>query len=310
MSSKITIIIPVYNAEQTIEALVKKLVFEISKNNTLEVILVNDCSRAQSEKKCNDLFKTFPDTVITLNLAKNVGEHNAVMAGLNSMSGDYALIMDDDFQNPVSEAMKLIAYAQNKKYDVIYSLYDNKQHSFFRNLGSSFNNFVASVMLKKPKHLYLSSFKILTKFIVKEIIKYDLPYSYIDGLILRTTDNIGTLKVKHEARLDSKSGYTLKKLVPLWLNMFINFSIFPLRIAIITGFIFSFIGLLFGAQTIFEKLSNPDLPAGYASIITIFALFSGIQLIAIGMVGEYLGRMFMSQNGKPQFTIRSKYSKE
>lgn len=310
MSSKITIIIPVYNAEQTIEALVKKLVFEISKNNTLEVILVNDCSSDQSEKKCIDLFKTFPDTVITLNLAKNVGEHNAVMAGLNSMSGDYALIMDDDFQNPVSEAMKLIAYAQNKKYDVIYSLYDNKQHSFFRNLGSSFNNFVASVMLKKPKHLYLSSFKILTKFIAKEIIKYDLPYSYIDGLILRTTDNIGTLKVKHEARLDSKSGYTLKKLVSLWLNMFINFSIFPLRIAIITGFIFSFIGLLFGAQTIFEKLSNPDLPAGYASIITIFALFSGIQLIAIGMVGEYLGRMFMSQNGKPQFTIRSKYSKE
>ncbi len=305
MRHKTSIIIPVYNSEQTIESLVEKLVCEILKDDLLEIILVNDCSIDQSENKCNDLHNKYPEIIIVLNLAKNVGEHNAVMAGLNVMNGDYALIMDDDFQNPVSEAIKLISYAKNNNYDVVYTFYDKKEHSFFRNLGSGFNNFVASIMLKKPKKLYLSSFKILNRFIAEEIIKYDLPYSYIDGLILRTTDNIGTLKVTHLAREDSESGYTLKKLVSLWLNMFTNFSILPLRVAIIAGFIFSLFGLFFGAQAILEKYSNPDLPAGYASMITMFALFSGIQLIAIGMVGEYLGRMFLSQNKKPQFTIRS-----
>ena len=305
MRHKTSIIIPVYNSEQTIESLVEKLIYEISKDDLLEIVLVNDCSIDQSEKKCNDLHKKYPEIIIVLNLAKNVGEHNAVMAGLNVMNGDYALIMDDDFQNPVSEAIKLISYAKNKNYDVVYTFYDKKKHSLFRNLGSSFNNCVASIMLKKPKKLYLSSFKILNRFIAEEIIKYDLPYSYIDGLILRTTDNICTLKVNHLPREESESGYTLKKLVSLWLNMFTNFSILPLRVAIIAGFIVSLFGLLFGAQTILEKYSNPDLPAGYASMITMFALFSGIQLIAIGMVGEYLGRIFLSQNKKPQFTIRS-----
>ena len=160
-------------------------------------------------------------------------------------------------------------------------------------------------MLRKPKNLYLSSFKILNKFITQEIIKYDLPFSYLDGLILRTTQNIGTIEVEHHPRAYGKSGYTFKKLVSVWLNMFTNFSILPLRIAIITGFIFAIIGLVLGIQTVYEKFITPDLPTGYAAIITIFSIFSGIQLMAIGMVGEYLGRTFLSLNKEPQFTIRS-----
>ena len=310
MIKKISIIIPVFNAENSIENLVEELIDQISENNPIEIILINDCSADESEKKCINLYEKYSDLIITLSLAKNVGEHNAVMAGLNYMSGDYALIMDDDSQNPVSEVKKLIAYAEKSDYDVIYTFYSKKFHSLFRNLGSIFNNFVASIMLKKPRNLYLSSFKIMNSFIAKEIIKYDLPYSYIDGLILRTTENIGTLEVDHHPRAESKSGYTIRKLVSLWLNMFTNFSILPLRVAIITGFIFSFLGILLGLQTIIERLNNPDLPACYALLITTFAIFSGIQLISIGMVGEYLGRMFLSQNKKPQFTVRKEFFKK
>jgi undecaprenyl-phosphate 4-deoxy-4-formamido-L-arabinose transferase len=309
MNNAISIVIPVFNSEKTIEPLVMSLIQEISQDHKIEIILVNDCSTDQSEEKCSALFQKFPNFVKVLNLSKNVGEHNAVMAGLKIMDGDHVVIMDDDFQNPVSEVIKLIAFAQKSNFDVIYTFYKTKKHSMLRNIGSRFNNFVATIMLKKPKNLYLSSFKILNSFIAKEIIKYDLPYSYIDGLLLRATDNIGTLEVEHKSRSSNKSGYTFKKLFALWLNMFTNFSILPLRIAIIAGFIFSVIGFILGIQTIFEKIYNPELPAGYAAIITIFAIFSGIQLIAIGMVGEYIGRMFLSQNKKPQYTIRSKLIK-
>jgi len=310
MKKKISIVIPVFNSAKSIEKLVENLIFEISDRNPLEIILVNDCSKDESENLCIQLFKKYPEKIILLSLAKNVGEHNAVMAGLKHITGDFALIMDDDFQNPASEAIKLISFAEQNHYDVIYSFYEKKYHSLFRNLGSRFNNIVATIMLKKPKNLYLSSFKILNSFLAKEIIKYDLPYSYIDGLILRTTENIGSLKVDHHPRTASKSGYTFKKLVALWLNMFTNFSILPLRIAIVTGFIFSILGVFMGIQAIIEKINNPDLPAGYTSLIVMMVIFSGIQLISIGMVGEYLGRIFLSQNKKPQYTIRKKFFKE
>jgi len=304
-TSLISIVIPVFNAEETIEPLVKNIIDELSGEYSLEIILVNDHSDDNSEEKCIKLFHKNPKFIKFYSLAKNVGEHNAVMAGLNNMEGDYVVIMDDDFQNPVTEVAKLINYAKESNLDVIYTFYSKKHHSFLRNLGSKFNDFVATIMLRKPKNLYLSSFKILNKFISHEIIKYDLPFSYLDGLILRTTQNIGAIQVEHRPRTHGKSGYTFKKLVSLWLNMFTNFSILPLRIAIFTGFIFAIIGLVLGIQTVYEKFVNPDLPAGYAAMITIFSIFSGIQLMAIGMVGEYLGRTFLSLNKKPQFTIRS-----
>jgi len=305
-TSLISIVIPVFNAEETIEPLVKNIINELSGEYSLEIILVNDYSDDNSEEKCIKLFHKNPKFIKFYSLAKNVGEHNAVMAGLNNMEGDYVVIMDDDFQNPVTEVAKLINYAKESDLDVVYTFYSKKYHSFLRNLGSKFNDFVATIMLKKPKNLYLSSFKILNKFISQEIIKYDLPFSYLDGLILRTTQNIGAIQVEHRPRIHGKSGYTFKKLVSLWLNMFTNFSILPLRIAIFTGFIFAIIGLVLGIQTVYAKFVYPDLPAGYASVITILSIFSGIQLMAIGMVGEYLGRTFLSLNKEPQFTIRRK----
>jgi len=203
-----------------------------------------------------------------------------------------------------------VDFAKDSNYDVVYSYYDEKRHSFFRNFGSWINDKFANVMLKKPRDLYLSSFKIMNRFLVNEVIRYTSPYPYIDGIILNTTGSIGKIKLEHHARQAGKSGYTLKKLISLWLNMFTNFSVLPLRISALLGFIFAVIGFIIGIEVVFEKFFNSSLPPGYALVFIIFSVFTGIQLIAIGMVGEYLGRMFLSQNKKPQFTIRRAFTKD
>jgi len=305
--TKVTLLIPVYNSADTIAALISQLIAELSNFYLLEIVLVNDDSTDDSERICIELFHRYPSVIRFYSLAKNVGEHNAVMAGLNHVTGDYVVIMDDDFQNPISEVVKLVQEGIKSNNDVIYTFYEKKQHTLWRNAGSWFNDKVANLMLEKPKDLYLSSFKLINKFLTQEIIKYGLPFPYIDGLILRTTNKIGKIKVEHHQRNDGQSGYTLLKLIRLWLNMFINFSILPLRISIILGFGFSFLGILLGINTVIEKIINPALPLGWASLIVIICIFSGVQLISLGMIGEYIGRIFLSQNVKPQFTIRKTY---
>jgi undecaprenyl-phosphate 4-deoxy-4-formamido-L-arabinose transferase len=307
VNQKISIVIPVYNGGQSIGKLVDELILQLSPLYTIEIVLVNDCSKDNSEEICIGLTKKYTRQVSFYSLAINSGEHNAVMAGLNNATGDFAVIMDDDFQNPVSEVAKLISYMVNNDYDVVYTFYANKKHSLFRNIGSRFNDRVANLMLKKPWNLYLSSFKIINRFLINEIIKYNLPFTYIDGLILRTTSNIGKLEVAHDARKIGKSNYNIVKLISLWLNMFTNFSVLPLRMATIMGFIFSTFGFAIGIYAFIERIYNPNLPRGYTSLIVVISVFSGIQLIAVGMVGEYLGRVFMGQNKKPQYTIRKSF---
>jgi glycosyltransferase involved in cell wall biosynthesis len=304
---KISIVIPVYNAEQSIKALVEQLISELPEQLVLEIILVNDYSKDNSHSECLKLYNNHKDIVKYISLAKNFGEHNAVMAGLNKVTGDFTIIMDDDFQNPVEEVIKLIEFSVNSDFDVVYTWYDQKKHNPWRNLGSRLNNYMATILLKKPKALYLSSFKCLNKFLVDEIIKYDLPYPYIDGLILRSTANIGTIQVVHNERKDGKSGYTLLKLIKLWSNMFTSFSVIPLRISIFVGLFFAFTGFLFGIYSIIEHFMVPNLPAGFSLTITAIFVFAGIQLISLGMIGEYIGRIFISQNKQPQYTIKKEY---
>jgi glycosyltransferase involved in cell wall biosynthesis len=303
----VSIVIPVYNAEETIPNLVEDLITELSIEYDLEIVLVNDRSQDSSEKVCIVLFTKYPSIIKFFSLAKNVGEHNAVMAGLNNITGDYVVIMDDDFQNPIQEVRRLIDFTTQTEYDVVYTYYEKKEHSLFRNLGSQFNDRVANIMLGKPKDLYLSSFKIIKKTLVDEIIKYDLPFPYIDGLVLRSTENIGRFKVKHDARKTGKSGYTFSKLVSLWLNMFINFSILPLRMATILGFVFAGIGFILGISTVIERLLNPYLPQGYTFLFVFIAMISGVQLISIGILGEYIGRFFLSHNKQPPYIIKHAY---
>jgi undecaprenyl-phosphate 4-deoxy-4-formamido-L-arabinose transferase len=303
----LSVLIPVYNSEKTISGLVDGLVRDLGQHFKLEILLVNDNSADRSEEVCVSLYEKYKGTLKFYSLSKNVGEHSAVMAGLNKATGDYTVIMDDDFQNPVSEVIKLVSTALDNDYDVVYSYYEIKRHNIFRNAGSWFNDKAANLMLGKPKNLYLSSFKVINKFLVNEIIKYKSPFPYIDGLILQATDKVGKINVEHSSRQEGRSGYTLKKLISLWLNMFTNFSILPLRVTIIIGIIFAFFGIVFGVYTFIERLMDPNYPIGFAGLLVSTSFFSGIQLIMLGMVGEYIGRIFLSLNKRPQYTIRKQY---
>lgn len=307
--NKLTIAIPVYNSQSTIGRVVEELISSVTKYQ-LEIVLVNDGSKDNSKQVCVDLFEKYPKIVKFYSLSKNFGEHNAVMAALNNSSGDFVVVIDDDFQNPTSEIIKLADYSFNEKFDVIYTKYKKKKHSVFRNLGSKFNDKIANWLLKKPKGLYLSSFKSINKFTVNQIVKYDLPYPYIDGLILRTTSSIGQITVKHLKRRKGKSQYTLVKLIGLWLNMVTNFSIKPLRFATFLGFIFSIVSFLLAIAGIMMKFLDPSAPLGYASLLVSVAFLGGIQLIAIGMIGEYIGRTFLSISKLPQFVIKERFEND
>jgi glycosyltransferase involved in cell wall biosynthesis len=300
---KISIVIPVYNGAKTIKPLVEVLEKELAHKFDVEVVLVNDGSLTDnSAEVCTDIALSNPK-VKFLDLSSNFGEHNAVMAGLNYCSGECAVIVDDDFQNPPSEIIKLVDML-NEGYDVAYSYYEKKEHHFLRNLGSRFNNVFATTLLGKPRDLYLSSFKAISRFVIDELVKYQGPYPYIDGLILRFTRNYGKVLVEHHPSLKDRSGYTFHKLMSLWLNMFTNFSVLPLRTATVLGFFFALVGIVGAAVFAFEKLRNPNLPAGWASLIISLFVISGVQLFALGMIGEYLGRLFLKDNGKPQFVVR------
>lgn len=298
-----SIVIPAYNSESTIGTLVERLVTDLG-SEMLQVVLVNDGSADGTDAVCRELVTRYPDIVTYVRLARNFGEHNAVMAGLHHARGEYVVIMDDDFQNPPEEVSRLIAYAERGGYDVVYTRYARKHHHWGRNLASRLNNRVATLMLDKPRDLYLSSFKCLTRFTVQEILKYQGPYPYIDGLVLRCTRNIGTLDAAHAERRAGRSGYTLRKLIGLGLNMFVNFSVAPLRLSALLGVATSAIGVVLGIDVVVERLLRPGVPVGWASILVAVLVFSGVQLIMLGLIGEYLGRLFLTENQTPQFVVR------
>jgi polyisoprenyl-phosphate glycosyltransferase len=300
---KLSVVVPVYRGADTITELVEKLGEELLPSFDFEMVLVEDCSPDNSGEVMRGLAARY-EWVVCLHLSRNFGEHNAVLAGLNHASGDYVVIMDDDLQNPPSEVRRLVDELV-AGYDVVYSRYEKKQHHWFRNFGSWLNDRVANVMLGKPRNLYLSSFKAISRFVVDQVIKFDGPFPYIDGLILRTTRNIKAVTVEHHQRAVGTSGYTLTKLVRLWVNMFTSFSILPLRVASLFGLLVAFAGALLAVAFAIERLNNPALPLGWASVVILVLLLAGVQLFALGMLGEYLGRMFLKIGGEPQFVVRT-----
>jgi polyisoprenyl-phosphate glycosyltransferase len=299
---RLSVCIPVYNGALTIAPLVEK-VAKVFKGRELEIVLVNDGSRDASEEVCNELADRFA-YVTAITLRKNFGEHNAVMCALAHCTGDYAAIIDDDFQNPPEEIEKLLGYAL-KGHDVVYSKYRVKKHNLFRNLGSWFNDVMATALMRKPRELYLSSFKVVARPIIDEIVKYKGPFPYIDGLILRATASISSVYVEHSAREEGRSNYTLGKLVSLWLNMFVNFSIRPMRVISLVGFVTSALSFVLGIAFLVDRLRHPETPPGWASIAVLVLFLGGIQTFALGIIGEYVGKNYLDRNGTPQWTIKS-----
>lgn len=287
----LSVVVPVYNGAKTIIKLVETLKVELQKFD-FEIILVNDGSTDDSEKVC----KILEDKYLNLkfySLRKNFGEFNAVMCGLNHVNGKYAVIIDDDFQNPPSEILKLLEKAQSENFDVVYSYYVEKKHNFFRNFGSWIVNRLTTSLLQKPSDLYLSSFKLINFEIIQEIIKYKGPYPYIDALIFRVTNNVGKIQVLHNTRLEGESNYTLKRLITLFMTILFGYSILPARIILSIGIFSLLLSIVMIILFVFGFISDWG--------ISVFIFLGGVQLTSLGVIGEYVSKAFLSQNQAPQY---------
>ena len=304
LSPALSVVVPVYLGAATVGELVAALrALEI--DGGLEIVLVVDGSPDNSLDVCKELV-ALPGAPITLvSLSRNFGEHNAVMAGLARARGAFAITMDDDLQNPPAEVRRLFEHARDGGYDAVYTYYAEKKHAPWRNLGSRFTNWCADRLLDKPRGLYLSSFRCLSAFVRERIVaSYEGPYPYVDGLVFQVTQNVGRLQVHHLPRNEGQSNYTLRRLIRLWLAMFLNFSVMPLRLATLFGLGFGALGAVAAVITIVEAIVSDRPPQGWASLMVAVLVLAGVQLVLVGLIGEYLGRMFLVVNRKPQYLVR------
>ena len=301
---KISFVIPCYRSALTIGNVVKEIE-ETMKNltqYTYEIILVNDCSPDETFEVITSLCKE-NENICGVDLARNFGQHGALMAGFHQVTGDILVCLDDDGQTPADEVGKLLAEIENGQ-DVVYASYAHKKHSLFRNFGSWMNEKMAQFLLGKPKELYVSSYFAARRFIVEEMLRYENAYPYVIGLVLRTTKRISNVPVKHREREIGTSGYTLTKLLALWFNGFTAFSTKPLRIATFSGGIFAVLGFAYGIYTIIKKFVNPAVPLGFSSTMAALMFIGGMLMIMLGLIGEYIGRMYICMNSAPQFVVR------
>lgn len=304
MNKLVSFVIPCYRSEQTISKVVEEInqTMELMPQYRYEIILVNDASPDATFRVVGELCEK-QRNICGINLARNFGQHAALMAGFAHAKGDIVVCLDDDGQTPANEVGKLLAEIEAGA-DVVYARYSHKQHSGFRNLGSKINERMTRVMLGKPKELYISSYFAARRFVVEEILRYENPFPYVIGLVLRATKNITNVDVMHRERMSGTSGYTLGKLFGLWFNGFTAFSIKPLRIATVIGVISACGGFLYGIYTVVKKLINPAVPVGFSALMAAMVFLGGVILLMLGIIGEYLGRIYISMNHSPQYVIR------
>lgn len=304
--SKVSFVIPCYRSEQTLPGVVREIeeTMKSMPEYEYEVILVNDCSPDDTIGTIRRLIGEYP-FITGVDLARNFGQHAALMAGFHEITGDVVVCLDDDGQTPACEVGKLLTAIQEGS-DVVYARYTNKKHSAFRNFGSSVNERMTRIMLGKPKELYISSYFAARRFVVDDMLRYQNSYPYVIGLVLRATKNITNVDVTHRERTAGTSGYTMKKLLALWFNGFTAFSIKPLRIATFLGCLTACGGFLYGIYTIIKKFVNPAVPVGFSAMMSALVFIGGMIMLMLGMIGEYIGRMYISMNNSPQFVIRER----
>ncbi|MBI2814960.1 MAG: glycosyltransferase family 2 protein [Opitutae bacterium] len=304
MTPALSFVIPLYYSADTITALVKEIeTLEVEGGH--ELVLVNDGSRDATAGLCRELLRDARIPMVFVNHARNFGEHNAVLTGYRHARGAYVVNLDDDGQNPPAEAVRLWQHARREGLDVVYGHYAQKEHTVFRNFGSWLTNRLTDWVLDKPKGFYLSSFRCVSAFVAREAAAHDGPFPYIDGLILQVTQNIGALEVRHAERAAGRSGYTLRRLLRLWLSTFVNFSVMPLRLATLLGLLMAAAGLLGLVFIFYLRFVNKGPDYGWGSLMGALLVFSGTQLVVLGLIGEYIGRMFLTVNRRPQSVVRS-----
>ncbi len=300
-----SVIIPCYKSSKTIRRVVEETMQEFEKMNRgqIEFVLVDDCSPddGATVRELRKLVEEYP-CVRAVELAKNSGQHNAQIAALNYARGEFIISMDDDGQTSPTQLPKLLD-EMDKGYDIVYAYYPHKEHSGVRNLGSWFNQWSLSILIGKPKDLKTSSFWVIRKFVRDYAIQYQSAYTHIQGVFLRVTRNIASVPVEHFRREVGQSGYTFKKLVQLWANI-IGFSIVPLRLATFLGYVFSVVGLIGIVVVIIRKIVRPVTAIGWPSTMVAIFFFSGLILLFLGLIGEYIGRIFLGMSNNPQFVVR------
>ena len=308
--SKISFVIPCYRSENTLKAVVDEIIAAMRELEAYEydIFLVNDCSPDDTMNVIKKLCDSHSN-ITGIDLAKNFGQHAALMAGLRMSDGDIVVCLDDDGQTPANEVGKLIGGIENG-YDVVYASYDNKKHNAFSNFGTLMNDIMTRVMLGKPKDLQVTSYFAARRFVVNSMLEYENCYPYIIGLVLRSTRNIANVPVTHRSREIGTSGYTMKKLLALWFNGFTAFSILPLRIATLTGVICAGGGFLYGIYTVIKKFVNPNVPLGFSSMMAAIVFIGGMLMIMLGFIGEYIGRIYISINNSPQYVVRETIGKK
>jgi len=303
-SPALSFVIPLYNCARTIGPLVGEIAaLRIAGGH--EIILVDDGSRDGTVAICRQLVATTGVPVTLIELSRNFGEHNAVLTGWRHTRGAHVVNLDDDGQNPPGEAVRLWEHAVATGLDAVFGHYGTKHHSFWRNAGSAFTNRLTGWVLDKPPGFYLSSFRCVTAFVAREVGTHTTPFPYIDGFILQVTQRIGSITVRHEARSEGQSGYTLRRLARLWLSSWVNFSVVPLRLAAVLGLALAFAGVVGFGGVVYLRLTGRGPQFGWGSLMAALLVFSGTQLVILGVIGEYLGRMFLAINQRPQAVIRS-----
>lgn len=300
----LSFVIPLYNSSATIETLVRQIE-ELSVEGGHEIVLVNDGSSDATGAVCRELVRTAKIPIVYVEHARNFGEHNAVMTGWRHASGAHVVNLDDDGQHPPMEAVRLWQHAKESNVDVVFGHYREKQHSLWRNFGSWLTNRMTDWALEKPPGFYLSSFRCVSALVAREVAKNTGPAPYIDGLILQVTQRIGSLTVRHEERKAGSSGYTLRRLIRLWMSAWINFSILPLRVATVLGLVMAGLGLAGFGWVVWLRITHQGPAFGWGSLMAALLVFAGAQLVLLGVIGEYLGRMYLTVNQRPQSVVRS-----
>ncbi len=306
----LSFVIPCYNSKNTITAVVDEIIDTVKSRQgyDYEIILVSDSSPDSVYDVIKNLATTNPK-VKGINFARNFGQHAAIMAGFRHSKGDIVFSLDDDGQTPADELYKLVDVVQNGA-DIVFARYKVKKHNGFRNFVSKINSYMMETLTNKPKQLAVSSYFAAKRFIINEMVHYKNPYPYLGGLIFRSTSNVAHVDVEHRERVEGKSNYSFKKLMALWLNGFTAFSVKPLRISTYIGLITAAVGFIYGFYTIIHKLINPNVLIGYSSIMAAMLFIGGLVLLILGMIGEYIGRIYICINESPQYVIKEKVNLE
>jgi undecaprenyl-phosphate 4-deoxy-4-formamido-L-arabinose transferase len=306
----VSFVIPCYRSEHTIGSVVDEIRRTMPglPQYDYEIILVNDCSPDNTFSAISALAEQ-DEHITAVDLAKNFGQHGALMAGFHHCVGDIVVCLDDDGQTPADEVGKLLDKLE-EGYDVVYASYEHKQHSKFRNIGTKINNKMTEIMLGKPKELSIPSYLAAKRFVIDEMLNYRHCFPYVDGLVLRTTRHVCNVPVNHRQRMEGESGYTIGKLLSLWMNGFTAFSVKPLRLATYVGSFTAIVGFIYALIIIIKHFIDLSIPEGWSSTIAIQLILGGLILLVLGLIGEYIGRIYMCINSSPQFVERQVVKKE